>query len=201
MKNKDGKTLCALIAANQPNLKVLLENMFMIITRTWMWILFSFLFFKRTTVSGNFSCVHCGKVMSNKYNLKIHIRDIHETPAEQQEWICEYCNQRKKTQTALRIHTAKCSQHNPRNTYYWLKCLSKVDVMTWFVPFLGPNSRVCPTCFKSYSNQTNLNIHMRTVHENQDKTAVNCEHCGKSFKNDYSLRNHVYKYHRENKMF
>eukprot|EP00092_Neocalanus_flemingeri_P069023 GFUD01084490.1.p1 GENE.GFUD01084490.1~~GFUD01084490.1.p1 ORF type:complete len:334 (-),score=73.87 GFUD01084490.1:163-1164(-) len=63
----------------------------------------------------------------------------------------------------------------------------------------GPISRICPICFKSYSNQTNLNIHMRTVHENQDKTAVNCEFCGKSFKNDYSLRNHVYKYHRENK--
>jgi len=64
----------------------------------------------------------------------------------------------------------------------------------------GFNSRICPICLKSYSNQTNLNIHMRTVHENQDKTAVNCEHCGKNFKNDYSLRNHVYKYHRDNKM-
>ena len=41
---------------------------------------------------------------------------------------------------------------------------------------------------------------MRTVHENQDKTAVNCEYCGKNLKNDYSLRNHVYTYHRENKM-
>ena len=36
------------------------------------------------------------KVMSNKYNLKIHIRDIHETPTEQQKWICEYCNQRER---------------------------------------------------------------------------------------------------------
>jgi len=63
----------------------------------------------------------------------------------------------------------------------------------------GPNCRVCPTCFKIYSNQTNLNIHMKTVHGNQNSTAVNCEFCGKHFKNDYSLRNHVYKYHRENK--
>ena len=148
-------------------------------------------------VLGSFSCAYCGKVLSNKYNLKIHIRDIHETPAEQQEWICEYCNQRKKTQTALRIHTTKCSQINARNTYYWFVNFNFYSLMFSF--FLGPNSRICPICFKSYSNQTNLNIHMRTVHENQDKTAVNCEFCGKNFKNDYSLRNHVYKYHRENK--
>jgi len=91
----------------------------MIITRIQVLVLSSFLFFiKGATVSGNFSCVHCGKVMSNKYNLKIHIRDIHETPTEQQEWICEYCNQRKKTQTALRIHVTKCSQVNARNAYY-----------------------------------------------------------------------------------
>ena len=40
---------------------------------------------------------------------------------------------------------------------------------------------------------------MKTVHGNQNSTAVNCEFCGNHFKNDYSLRNHVYKYHRENK--
>ena len=118
MRNKDGKNLSVLIVTNQPNLKVLLENMFMIITRIRMWICSSSELIKRKFVSGGFSCVHCGKVMSNKYNLKIHIRDIHETPAVQQEWICEYCHQRKKTQTALRIHVAKCSQHNSRNVYY-----------------------------------------------------------------------------------
>jgi len=64
----------------------------------------------------------------------------------------------------------------------------------------GPNCRICPACFKSYSNQTNLNIHMKTVHENCKVTAVNCQFCGNVFKNDSSLRNHVYKYHRENKI-
>ena len=52
-----------------------------------------------------------------------------------------------------------------------------------FVFFLGDNTRVCSMCNKSYSNTTNLNIHMKTVHENPFKTAISCEYCDKNMPN------------------
>ena len=50
-----------------------------------------------------FQCSYCGKQLSNKYNLKIHIRDKHE----KQGWeyfVCTYCNKAAKSKSALRKH-------------------------------------------------------------------------------------------------
>jgi len=65
---------------------------------------------------GNFGklalpCPHCEKELSSKWNLRVHIRDIHERSEEHFSLFCPHCNQEKKTQTALRLHVAKC----PRN--------------------------------------------------------------------------------------
>ena len=54
---------------------------------------------------------------------------------------------------------------------------------------------LCPVCVKVFSNSYNLNIHVKTVHENQQRTTVNCSFCSKVFKNSNSLRKHVHTYH------
>ena len=54
----------------------------------------------------------------------------------------------------------------------------------------------CDICLKPYSSQTNLNIHIRTVHQTQDEATLTCEYCSKKFKNSNSKRVHIYTYHR-----
>ena len=56
-------------------------------------------------------CLYCGKELASKYNLKVHIRDIHEQVGGVQ---CQHCHKIYKNQEALRkhvhaIHTMKSS--------------------------------------------------------------------------------------------
>jgi len=54
---------------------------------------------------------------------------------------------------------------------------------------------MCGVCYKEYSSQTNLNVHIKNVHETQDLEALTCELCSKTFRNNNSRRVHMYKYH------
>ena len=56
-------------------------------------------------LGGSYVCEYCYKVLSNKYNLKIHIRDVHEE-SNQEELICPYCYKKSKSKSSLRIHIA-----------------------------------------------------------------------------------------------
>ena len=56
-----------------------------------------------TPGAARFQCEICYKMLSNKYNLKIHIRDVHEDSFEGGV-ICEYCNKTFSTKSSLRTH-------------------------------------------------------------------------------------------------
>ena len=49
-----------------------------------------------------YACGYCGKVLSNKYNWRIHVRDKHEQSGVQ--LFCNLCNKGCKSQDALRKH-------------------------------------------------------------------------------------------------
>jgi len=54
-------------------------------------------------LGGKFQCRYCFKELSNKYNLKVHVRDIHEQP-EWEELACPFCSKYSKSKSALRTH-------------------------------------------------------------------------------------------------
>jgi len=59
----------------------------------------------------------------------------------------------------------------------------------------GGSRYVCGACHKEYSSQTNLNVHIKNVHETQDQEALTCYMCSKTFRNHNSRRVHMYKFH------
>lgn len=58
--------------------------------------------------------------------------------------------------------------------------------------------RTCDQCNRSFKNQNLLNCHKR--YEHMFKIRLTCNQCGKIFKNDITLRNHIKKFHGEEKL-
>ena len=104
-------------------------------------------------------------------------------------------NTRVQFAMSLKSPTTPCA-------YTWLRAArvqTDSNVISC-VPGVEPNTDTgsfCPIWHKSFSTPYNLNTHLRTVHENEQKTNVSCSYCGKVLKNSNSLRNHVYNFHRE----
>ncbi|XP_042873107.1 protein abrupt-like isoform X2 [Penaeus japonicus] len=69
---------------------------------------------------GSVSCPVCGKRLSNKYNLRIHVRDKHETH-EGSRPTCATCRRTFKNANSLRVHAIK--QHGLVSTRRRLRAL------------------------------------------------------------------------------
>ncbi|KAK4306035.1 hypothetical protein Pmani_008395 [Petrolisthes manimaculis] len=67
-------------------------------------------------------CPVCGKQISNKYNLRIHVRDKHEQQHGSRP-ICTVCRRNFKNANSLRVHTIKqhgylSTRRRPRGLYH-----------------------------------------------------------------------------------
>lgn len=67
-------------------------------------------------------CPVCGKQISNKYNLRIHVRDKHEQQHGTRP-ICAVCRRNFKNANSLRVHTIKqhgylSTRRRPRGLYH-----------------------------------------------------------------------------------
>nr|CAD7395276.1 unnamed protein product [Timema cristinae] len=67
--------------------------------------------------------------------------------------------------------------------------------LSWIPEFIS--SKQCQLCGKEFVNRSNLNIHIRDSHSNQ-QGPFECEICGKTVKNFSCLRVHMYNKHRKN---
>nr|CAD7400586.1 unnamed protein product [Timema poppensis] len=67
--------------------------------------------------------------------------------------------------------------------------------LSWIPEFIP--SKQCQLCGKEFVNRSNLNIHIRDSHSNQ-QGPFECEICGKTVKNFSCLRVHMYNKHRKN---
>lgn len=47
-------------------------------------------------------CPHCSSMFVNRYNLKVHIRDMHDSPEVSP--ICDICNKQMRNISCLRMH-------------------------------------------------------------------------------------------------
>ncbi|KAL4227112.1 Broad-Complex [Mactra antiquata] len=137
----------------------------------------------------NLTCVHCGKVLSNKGTFEKHM-NIHLGT-----FSCEICGKCFSKQTSLDTHmdnhngkkqnTAKCNVCD--KTFYDNSSLNKhvKAVHMDYKPY------PCPQCDRKFSEKKTLTEHLR-VHSGERPFA--CEFCGKTYKRAGELNFHIRKH-------
>ena len=81
-----------------------------------------------------FKCIYCKMVFTRRYNLNVHIKEIHERIS--QLHFCEGCSSKSKRKSDLKRH------FNVHSTKYY----------------------ICKVCNKTFSFNHNLQRHIKTVH-------------------------------------
>merc|ERR1712129_223569 len=172
-----------------------------------------------------FECKVCDKKFS-KNNLLAHMKRAHLKKEEEEERvICEICCKDYK-KISMKHHLEnihadfgkhKCVDCNKefRSKVYLLNHKYSVHSRTTFPcetcgktfsnkHYLARHQKSvhaavedvcsCETCGKQFGYIWRLKHHMKAVH---DALKMECQHCKKSYKNNYLLRKHIRKYHIE----
>ncbi|XP_075222193.1 uncharacterized protein LOC142324933 isoform X2 [Lycorma delicatula] len=108
-------------------------------------------------------CEVCDKKFVSKSSLHCHKRNVHGS----QQHLCPYCGQMYKTLGALRSHLKDKHSDSSKNFH-------------------------CPTCKKSFKNNSKLKIHM--ARHSSKKDVFCCAECHKPFFSKDSLKQHQEKH-------
>ncbi|CAL8068633.1 unnamed protein product [Orchesella dallaii] len=168
---------------------------------------------KVSTYDGPFICEQCGKNYSQKANLEMHMKQVHLG----ERIICEVCGKEEQSQGKLWRH--KITKHPqlktppPKGTIFCQYCSEPVlrslpQHVKKFHPdkyeeFLQNDSAAALTVSKSNRDSKikcvecdkeirldSVKRHMRNVH-GHGSMAFPCQHCGKEFKENYHLNEHL----------
>jgi uncharacterized Zn-finger protein len=109
-------------------------------------------------------CDHCGKVLINSSELKVHIR-IHHTEGGKGNFMCNECGKRFDLVGALNVHAR-----------IHLGILYPCDY---------------PNCDKKYKRPDHLRTHVKYFHLGIKPFECPYESCGKNFPNNQSFKRHI----------
>ena len=124
---------------------------------------------ERACGDGPVSCDQCGKVVTNKYCLKIHLESVHNP--DKQVYNCDQC---------------PYTTTYKRNIFLHIKNIHEAGEFT-----------ACHICgVKIKGGATNLSRHIFRLHTESQTEKVKCEECGKEVKAS-QLINHKRKVHGE----
>lgn len=149
---------------------------------------------KSTSKSNTYPCLICGKILSDKKNLKKHADVVHfnirkhscsecgkrfitrrdlqthfQSIHKQQKFICDQCGQALSTRQGLRQHS--------------------------LIHLEGSKNISCSRCDKKFRHLSTYRKHITRVHEKPEK--ISCNHCGKLYNHGEGLKRHLRKYHLE----
>nr|CAD7408309.1 unnamed protein product [Timema poppensis] len=136
-----------------------------------------------------FLCQYCNKGFSfisrlNRHR-KLHVEEEKETP------LCRFCGKKYFNKACLRKHE---SQHKGAGVYQCRECKegfeSKSDYRQHRLKRHG-REHVCSSCQRTFSNASNLRIHMNNKHTDHTPESYACQLCGKQFKQKGNLKVHV----------
>ena len=125
-------------------------------------------------------CELCGKILSEKYKLNLHMKIVHE---RQKDYKCETCGYECGYEYTLRKHIMAVHEKSTES--------------------------ICEICGKTFRDKFVLKKHIRTVHkfhkENGDEHKTNnlyeCKTCGETFTDQYVFRDHRRTVHDEDKKY
>ena len=168
------------------------------------------------------TCDKCGKQFDMRYQLKKHIKVVHDKIRDQQ---CHLCEKNFKTKDVLREHISSvhygtkhicdlCGRsYNRRSDLtVHVKVRHKEDTKRHTCEQCGKNFEFakslkkhmnsfhlglklgkCPICHMEFSQQQRVKYHIKLVHEKQKP--YECTECQQCFTKRLFLRNHVKSHH------
>lgn len=137
--------------------------------------------------SGDFSCTLCGVKCTRIEALSAHLIRKH---TKQCEYLCKECGKQFKLRGDLTTHTRLHHRELPVNCHICGKEMRNSHSLYMHQKHnhFKPKFK-CTKCNKRLATQENLNQHTLTQHINKEKCV--CEECGKTFSENFDLRNHM----------
>ena len=142
-------------------------------------------------------CELCGKILSNKKNLKKHLK-LHSNI---RNYICKICNKSYKRSDHLRRHMIS---HDPEPNYYECEfCLKRFNLnyhLTSHIQNVHEQTKLkvykCPDCDLYFQKKSKLFLHQENYHNVVfEKISCYYPYCNKSYISEQKLNDHIQKFH------
>ena len=142
-------------------------------------------------------CELCGKILSNKKNLKKHLK-LH---ANIRSYVCKICDKSYKRSDHLKRHMIT---HNPEANYFECElCLKRFSLnyhLTSHLQNVHGKKKIkvykCPDCDMYFQKKSKLFLHQKNFHNLViDKIPCYYPYCNKSYISEQKLNDHIQKYH------
>ena len=142
-------------------------------------------------------CELCGKILSNKKNLKKHLK-LHSNI---RNYICKICNKSYKRSDHLKRHMIT---HDPEPNYYECEfCLKRFNLnyhLTSHLQNVHGQKKLkvykCPDCELFFQKKSKLLLHQRDIHNLVfEKIPCYYPYCNKSYISEQKLNDHIQKFH------
>lgn len=144
---------------------------------------------------GTIPCPQCPKTLASRVSLRKHLVVIH---GEGEQFICDVCARVFRSQLVLKNHVKRHLGTRVEDKVQCKECLA------WFTDQNCLNKHVkrkheisevpldCSLCDYQAKNRPSLYNHVRQVHS---ESKYECEMCGKKFKRQHHMREHIAIHH------
>ena len=140
-------------------------------------------------------CPICGKVLSDKKNLKKHADVVHMNIRNH---ACDVCGKKFIVKNDLLDH--KRTVHDKIKAFICDSCGQSLSTrhglrMHKLIHKEGSKSIACSKCDKTFRHSSTYRKHIARVHEFNPSQRLKCEVCDKLFNHSEGLKRHVKKFH------
>ncbi|XP_052770104.1 uncharacterized protein LOC128209886 [Mya arenaria] len=135
-----------------------------------------------------YQCEQCKKPFTSVSSWKDHITYVH---SDLRRFVCDLCNKGFKMSAALKKHRQEFHEKGAKMRFQCEYCnkifSTKTNLVKHFVVHSEDKPFECPTCGKCFNRKNNLSEHM-VIHSTEK--SFECKECGKCFNRAYSLKIH-----------
>ena len=142
-------------------------------------------------------CNLCGKASSTAYDLKLHLKTVHD---QSNRTPCPTCGKLIRPDT-LKYHIQRIHEEINKNRHICQECGKSCAEASTLKAHLAAIHSIgiqhnCPHCGKPFGSKYNLKIHISGVHEGK---RFECDYCTSSFTQSQDIKKHCQKVHPDKK--